>query len=228
MQGWPCHDADGNFMYGVNLRTVYMNLDGLTYEDGLVISESAAERLAHTSVEKVAVTLNANDLLVNLYGSDGDHRGFPDVGEEIHDGVLLARRRINHESILFDLSTPQLSQINWDIDTPFYSDGVVMDIDVFSNQSETDLEKHGFHAQMLGYEVRAREFREWVTATFGPYMQGQAGTGYTADVAYWHRRCSNATERKWRYDKSEFDGTVLIFTIARRNKIINGSKISNR
>ena len=45
IQGWPCTDEDGNFRYGLNLKTVYMNLEGRTYEDGIVCSESAAERL---------------------------------------------------------------------------------------------------------------------------------------------------------------------------------------
>ena len=227
IQGWPCHDEHGNFQYGVNLKTVYMNLDGQTYEDGIVISESAAERLSHTSIEKITVVLNANDLCVNLYGDDEVHRGFPEIGSQIQNGVLLVRRRINHESILFDLSTPQLSKINWDADTVFYSEGTVVDIDVYSNLSEVELDKNPFNAQILGHHRHWLAFREWFTATFGPHLSGEVPGGYHGDVGYW-ARVVRMSENKWRYERTEFDGVVMRFTIAKKNPIGIGSKLTNR
>lgn len=228
LQSWPAHDQNGNLMFGVNLKTVYMNLDGLTYEDGLICSESAAERLSHTSVEEVVVNLNANDLTVNLYGTNETHRGFPEVGEKIKDGVLLARRRINHESILFDLSAPQLQKINWDADTVFYSDGTVVDIDVYSNLPDADLEKHHFNSQILTHHRRWQAFREWVLTTFEPYFQEDSGRTYLPDVAHWYRLCRDTGEGKWRHERSEFDGVVLKLTVAKRNTLATGSKVTNR
>jgi len=227
LQGWPCTDEYGNFAYGVNLRTAYMNLDGLTYEDGIIISESTAERLAHTEVSEVTVVLNANDLPLNLYGTpdEDNYKGFPDVGEDIQNGVLLTRRRINHESALFDLSTPQLSRINWDADTPFWADGTVVDIEVFTNLNVAELEKHPYHRQVLALQRRWQAFQHWVLDTFRPYLEGGK---YSEDVAYWHRRCRDTLDGKWRHDKSEYEGTVLRFTIARRCPLEKGSKLTNR
>ena len=227
IQGWPCTDEDGNFRYGLNLKTVYMNLEGRTYEDGIVCSESAAERLTHTSIEKVTVVLNANDLTVNLYGTADDHQGFPDVGQKIENGVLLARRRINHESILFDLSASQLSKVNWDADTVLYSEGTVVDVDVFSNLSAADLDKHPFNRQILAYHQRWLEFREWFSGIFGEAVE-TGSLPYSDDVAYWHRVCRDTADGRWRHERSEFDGIVLRFTIAKRNKAGVGSKITNR
>ena len=226
IQGWPCTDESGNFRYGVNMKTVYMNLEGLTYEDGIVCSESAAERLSHTSIEKITVVLNANDLTVNLYGRPDDHRGFPDVGQEIRNGVLLARRRINHESILFDLSASQLAKVNWEGDTVLYSDGTVVDVDMFSNLSEAELDKHPFNSQILAYHRKWLAFREWFFENF-PDVE-EEGSSYTDDVAFWYRMCRDTEAAKWRHDRGEFDGVVIRFTVARSNRLTVGSKITNR
>ncbi len=227
VQGWACTDDDGNFRYGVNLKTVYMNLEGLTYEDGIVCSESAAERLSHTSIDKVIVVLNANDLTVNLYGDADRHQGFPDVGEAIQNGILMARRRINHESILFDLSAPQLSKVNWDADTVFYSEGTVVDVDVFSNLSAEELDKHPFNRQILQYHNKWLEFREWFMGVFGDAVRDST-VPYSEDVAYWYRMCRDTGNGRWRHERSEFDGVVIRFTIAKRNRLGEGSKITNR
>lgn len=229
LQSWPCQDSDGNFAYGVNLRTVYMNLDGLTYEDGLVISESGAERISHTNVEHISVVLNANDLTLNLYGDDEHYAGFPEVGEEIKSGILLARRRINHESALFDLSSPQLVRVNWEGDTVVYSEGIIEEIDVFSNLDEEQLGRHVYNRQILEHHRRWLAFQAWVLETFGPYVLGENGKPYTEDVAYWYRRCRDTQSGgKWRYDRSEFDGVVIQFTVARRCPAMVGSKLTNR
>lgn len=228
IQGWPCHDAEGNFQYGLNLKTVYMNMDGLTYEDGLIMSESAADRMSHTSVDRITVNLNANDLTVNYYGDAAVHQGFPEVGQKVKDGILLARRRINHESILFDLSTPQLCQINWESDMVFYSEGTVVDIDVYSNLSEEGLEKHPFNRQILEYHRNWLQFREWFFETFNPYIHGVKGSGYMSDVGFWLRSCKDSETQPWRHERTEFDGVVLRFTVVKRNPIKPGSKITNR
>lgn len=177
-------------------------------------------------MDTVLVVLNANDLTVNLCGTTGEHKGFADVGEEIENGILLARRRINHESILYDLATPQLSAINWEADTVFYAEGRVVDIDIYSNLSATELEKYPFNRQILAYHERWVAFSDWFLEVFGETVTG--GGNYSNDVGYWYRTCHNTAAGKWRHERSEFDGVVLRFTIARRSKATDGTKITNR
>jgi hypothetical protein len=40
--------------------------------------------------------------------------------------------------------------------------------------------------------------------------------------------CRDTADGRWRHERSEFDGIVLRFTIAKRNKAGVGSKITNR
>lgn len=228
IQSWPCTDEHGNFAYGVNLKTAFMNFKGQSYEDGIIISESAAGRLTHTSIDVITVTINANDLTVNTLGTPGDHKGFPDVGEMIQSGILLARRRINHDSILHDLSTAQLGRINNDTDTLIYAEGRVMDIDVYSNLDAERLDLHPFNKQILKYHNRWLEYRQWFLETFGPYVRGEIGNGYSEDVAFWYRLVEGTTTDPWRHEHAEFDGVVLKFIVAKDNPVVKGCKLSNR
>ncbi len=228
LQGWPCHDEDMNFMYGVNLKTVFMNLEGMTYEDGLVISESAAERLAHTRVEQITVVVNSNDLCLNLYGEEGGrYQGFPEVGQQIRNDILMARRRINHDSILYELAGPQLVRINWESDTVFFCEGTVMDVEIFSNLSEAELDKHPFNRQLLEHAQLWARFRDWYMNTFAPYVLDEDGH-YTENVAHWYRLCRDTGGSKWRHERQEFDGVVLRFTVAKSSPVVVGSKLTNR
>jgi hypothetical protein len=228
IQSWACTNEEGSFQFGQNLRTVYMNKDGKTYEDGYIIGESAADNMSHTSVEEVTVVLNANDLLVNHYSGNEEHQGFPNVGEKIKNGLMSVRRRINHESILFDLAAQQLGKIHWDADQPFYVDGTVVDIDVYSNLSAEELDKHPFNSQILQYHNKWLEFRDWFTEVFSEVTQSEGPRMYSDDVAYWWRLCRDTRTERWRHERREFDGVVIRFTVAKRNPVKAGSKLTNR
>jgi DNA-directed RNA polymerase beta subunit len=228
IQNWPFNDEDNNFCFGVNLKTMYMNMDGLTYEDAIIASESACQKkLVHTSVEEVIVVLNSNDLTTNSYGTIDNHKGFPDVNETIESGILLTRRRINHESILFDLSKNQLNNTNYNNDYPIYANGTVVDIDIYSNLSTEELDKHPYNSQLLKYHLQWLEFRDWIIDTFKDIVEDKSFK-YSEDIGYWYNLCNTSVHTKWRYDKSEFDGVVLKFLIAKNNEATNGSKITNR
>lgn len=60
-----CEDDNPYFWKGYNLLTAFMNWDGNTYEDGLVISESAAQRMMQP--HRVAI----GDKLSNRHGTKG-------------------------------------------------------------------------------------------------------------------------------------------------------------
>ena len=226
IQSWPCSDESGNFAYGVNLRTLYTNKDGKTYEDPIIISKSSAERLSHTAVHIVTVVLNGNDLTLNTYGTTDFHKGFPDVGEEIRDGKLLVRRRINHDSIIFDLSVNQLSKIRSDSDVVFFKTGKVVDIDVYSNIPPEELDKHSFNRQIIEYQNKWFEFREWFDDLFRATLD--SGTGYSEDVAFWGNIVRDSRVSKWQHDRSEFEGVVIQFMIAESKPARFGSKLANR
>ena len=76
------YDQYDNYCYGCNALTSYL-IDNRTIEDAVICSESFAKKMVSKEVETVKITLNDNDLLLNLYGDEKTHKGFPDVGEKI-------------------------------------------------------------------------------------------------------------------------------------------------
>ena len=101
------YDDDGNFAYGVNLKACYLPAYGLTYEDGFVISESAAKKLTSFKVEKTTISVNTNDILLNLYShyEEGkeipEYHSIPKVGEHTKGNILVASRREDSQNVLY-------------------------------------------------------------------------------------------------------------------------------
>jgi len=133
------YDEYGNFGYGVNLNAVFLPYKGLTYEDGIVISESAAKKMLSYKVEETIFSINNNDILLNLYGDEYSYKSFPQVGDEIKNNILVALRRKETSKTLFDFQLDNLKEIDNIEDTIiFTSGGTVVDIDIFCN---IDMEK---------------------------------------------------------------------------------------
>jgi len=229
IQSWNCNDEFGNFKYGANFKTIYTNMNGLTYEDGVVISETTSKRLSHTSIKEYESVFNLNTLFVNLYGNENEFKGFPDIGEEIKNGILFARRRINNDTILHDLSNKQMfSPIINGNDSIYYATGKVVDIEIYSNLDLDYLKDYSFNEQVVKYQSKDEEFKKWIINTLEPYINNINGTGYTEEAAYWYNFAKRTLEEKWFYNKKQFTGVVFKFTIAEEHPAQVGSKLTNR
>ena len=60
------------------------------------------KKLTSYKVEKTMFSINTNDVLLNLYGDDVEYKSFPKVGEYIDSRVLVASRRRDKRSIMYD------------------------------------------------------------------------------------------------------------------------------
>ena len=76
---------------GVNLTTMYLSC-AQNMEDSVIISESAAKKLETSLIKQTDITINDNDILINLYGDENRYKTFPDIGEEIKDGIFCGVR----------------------------------------------------------------------------------------------------------------------------------------
>lgn len=128
------YDEHGNFSYGTNLKSIFLAYKGLTYEDGIVISESAAEKLKSHKIEETMFSINSNDIMLNIYGDKYYYKSFPKVGDEINNRILTAIRRIDYGKILYDFQSDKMREIDNLNDTMiFTSGGKIIDIDIYSN-----------------------------------------------------------------------------------------------
>lgn len=209
------YDDVGNLTYGVNLKTTYLSFKGMTFEDAMVISESAAKKLSHTEVTKLTIVLNQNDILI----------GDIDVGTEIKNGIVALRRRISKDNLFGDFKD---SNINLDIlpeDTVFYSNGIVTDIKVFTNLDEEELSKsHNSKVkEVFDNEIESlQDFVDSLNELEKEYV-------LTEDSIFYRKGANEYLARiPWVKDDVEYDGTVIELTIANSFPAALGSKLTGR
>lgn len=156
------YDDDGNFAYGTNLKAVFLAYKGLTYEDGIVISKSAAKKMTSYKVEKTMFSINGNDVLINLYGDDENYRSFPHIGEHTKNKILVASRRKDKRTSLFDFQAEKMKVIDPTDDEIIYTNGgIITDINVYSNVPIADLRKRTdvFNQEIL--EIVENQYTYW-------------------------------------------------------------------
>ena len=219
------YDDDLNLRYGVNLKAVFLANEGQTFEDGIMISEEAAKKFEHTAVYDAVVTINNNDVLLNLLGDKDVYKPHPGIGEDIVNGILCARRRLNYSTALVDFRDGGFA-IDPSIDTAFFFKGKVVGIEVFSNLSEEELAKpqNQFVKNLVDNQINNWSCVEDTIEEFR-----REGYDLRQDCSYLLQKAKDMLSgKKFSYDRSEFEGTTLRFTIMRRVPFQVGSKISNR
>jgi len=77
--------------YGYNVFTAFVPWFGFNHEDAIVISESLAERITHTEVEKVYIPIYEYTLMQQLYSDYEDsYIYFPNIGQKIRDNTICS------------------------------------------------------------------------------------------------------------------------------------------
>ena len=211
------YDEDHHFCYGVNLRTLYLAYDNMTYEDAIVLSKSASEKLSAYSPDEFDVTVNKNDILVNLYGDNDNYKPFPDIGEKVgKNRICCARRRLNYESVLFDFNLKNIKNVNYDTDILFYTNkgSIITDIDVFCNEDIEYLKKYPYYEQILKYMDETKKYY----------------TKCSDNVRYYYERYKDMIDPAtlFKYDGSSFDNIVLRFKTLSVNPVVIGCKLTGR
>lgn len=250
------YDDELNLKYGKNLRAVFLAFHNTTYEDGIVISKSAAEKMKSFKVEKTTFSINSNDILLNLYGDSENFKSFPRVGDDIKDRILCALRRIDFSKMMYDFQTERLKEIDPLADDIIYSDGgTVVDLDVFSNipleqyKKRTDefskeisevLEnQQNYYKKMAAAlekiiplrmlsEVESRDRSCGKFVPMAAICRAENKNSYTDEVGYMWKVSHECIEEeiKWKFDGKSFDNIKVTFTILKENPLVEGCKIS--
>ena len=230
------YDDEGNLKYGRNMNLCFTVFKNLTLEDPMVISRSAAEKMSYDSVNKVSISLNHNDLLINLYGDEEDYKAFPNIGEEVReDTILCSRRRIDYNKLLPKLKDNRLRDIDLD-DTIFYCSGKIIDIEIYTNQNEDELAKQEYNNQIYNLYMEDKAYKKKLVECIETYMESD-GSNMTPELVLLYNRSKLILENDNKKDRniwvddsngSDFKGTKLIFTIMEHHPLTVGSKLSGR
>lgn len=210
---------------GTNLTVAYISSDK-DMEDGIIISKSAAKKLASPLVKKVTVMLGDNDILLNIYGKDGAMKSLPDVGEEVKDGILCAIRKEKIEECLYMQSVERLSEILMS-DEKFTVEGRVIDMNIHSNNPMALEEKYSNYQIQYYYKEHIRYITELVNMVEKHRdANGNINMSHELEVMYWNAKYElNGMEFE---NEKRYDGTILEIYLLEENVPIVGDKITNR
>lgn len=129
-------DEYNNRTDGQNLLSAFMACEH-SKEDGIIFSQTAANLLSISLVNKVVINLNTNDIPLNLYGDPNDpnsYKCFPNIGETIKDYLMVNRKEVKSESLYAqDYNRLRQSMIS---DESFTTEGIVYDVNVYCNNVE--------------------------------------------------------------------------------------------
>ena len=195
------YDEQDNFMYGTNLRTIFYTEKCKTLEDAIVMSKSGAEKLTSYNVETVTVVLNGNDLLLNLDRNKEDYIAFPNINEDV-ESYLCVRRRIDNKKLyMFDDLT--INSISPD-DEKFFVKGKVVDIDIYSNIDEKELDAP--HSKQLKRTIKRRKkFNNELLKVLDPIIE--AGSQCSSQLIQLYNNIKMEQDKiPFSYESSVFTG----------------------
>lgn len=204
--------VDDNYCAGLNARIMYTVLPQLT-EDSLIVSDEFAKRAAYNMVDIIKVKLSKNSFMLNTYGDDSLYKSFPNVGEYIKNDVLLS---IRENSMVSSKQEAKFSHIN---DQDKISHGVVVDIDVYSN-NETENDQLNYYWKCC--QDYYNDIYTYISMIVQDKSQDDNGI-----LDLYHRAEKYISEAKW-VSKEHILDTVIIFKVLQRQEIKVGQKVVGR
>lgn len=166
IQKSAAYDDYNNRMDGVNLRTGYISCDK-TMEDSVILSKSAAAKLASPLIKVVPIIINDNDILLNWYGDNNTYKVIPDLGEEIKEKFVCILRRENKEESLFTQSFSRLRDIMMS-DDKITAEGKIIDINIYCNNPEA-LAVSPYHGQIKYYYDESMKMHNDIVSTLSQF-----------------------------------------------------------
>lgn len=215
------YDQYNNRQDGINLLTAYIACE-YSKEDSIELSESASKKLAVPLIRKVPITINDNYIPLNTYGDDNVYKCFPDIGEEINKGILLALRIEKKEESLYMQAVNRLKTIMMS-DTKYMLEGKIIDINIYCNNPDNLLKSPYLEQIKYYYDDNIKFLSNFV------YSVGQIID----------KKCSYRLEQMY-YDfkkildggqyikDSPFSNIILEFIVLEESPVSVGDKISNR
>lgn len=211
---------------GANLTVGYISSDK-DMEDGIVISEEAAQKLASPLIKEVTVFIGENDILLNLYGDEDNIKSFPNIGENVKDGILCAIRKERIEECLYVQANKRLRQPIMS-DEKFTVEGTVIDIEVHSNNPLELQDRHTNKQLLYYYNDHIRYIKEIVELIdmIKERSGGNISMSHELQVIYWTAKYE--LDGMLFEENKKFDGTLFKIYILDKNVPTIGDKITNR
>ena len=220
-------DDQMNYRLGKN-ATVFYSTSTDTLEDALVVRKGWADSIRSVEIDDVQVSVNTNEVLVNLYGDDKNYRTFPNIGEEVNNSLLCAVRVVNNDHLLYDFQKSNM-RTTMDTDAEYYvsKHAEVYDIDVYYN-GDKDFPENKFYQQLKYYYDAGNEYAKKLYNWANDIKK--SGSNYTDNVAHIRSRYMHwyDKEYKWKNKDKAFANMIVEFKVKALVPLEYGSKITGR
>ena len=227
------HDKFLNYRFGKNVNVAYISKKD-NIEDGYIISDEFAENTSYASIKTVDVTLGFNDVLLNIYGDKNHYRSFPDIFQEVKNGIFCAKRSIDSMNAGCNTTAESLSNIDTN-DELFHGDGVVMDVEIFINSNQELMKDNAHRQQIIEYYNIIKSYKYNVYKCLEIYIKDRTVNVTTEVNSRYHNykdyidSCDSPTnEIRFSNSTGTFEFAYIKFTIGRSVKLSVGSKLTNR
>lgn len=224
-------DKYGNYCLGKNLNTIYL-VSLMVMEDGIAIMNGADEKMATYRSHTVTVNVNDNEIMVNLYGKNGEYQGYPDIGEKVKNGLLCAVRTIDHAKAPYALKKKQQKTV-WGSDDKRYASGRVVDINIRYNKDIRDLNDTPANHRLLEYYRNQQKYYRDLYRTMDEIVRNADDEGYTYSDEFTiicekaHAFVDSSAFFSDRND-SLFGNMSIEFTLMDKENLVVGSKMVGR
>jgi len=207
----PSHDQYGNYAYGINAKVAHVAIPEVE-EDGFVISDEFARENKIFQMEQESALVNSNTVLLNIYGDENEYKCFPDIGEEVKDGIICSRRQVNYSYVASELTQKSLLKIT-DSDKNIIGDGKIIDIDVFVNNEE-ELIDNVNRSQIMQYWVISKLYHERIMKTLEKIIKNKS-TIYSYRLKLMYERSKDFLNQDVKFSSSNgvFEFALINFTV---------------
>lgn len=224
------YDEDNHYCMGVNATFCYTS-DVRTTEDAILVSKSFQEKTKIIEVETIKVSINDNDVLLNLYGNEDNYKAFPDIGEPIDNKIVCATRRIHNDQLFYDFKESNLRKINFAEDVIYVEGnpgGKIVDIKVYSNKPIEEMEQNLYHEQLNKYYKNEMRYYQEIVNALEDIVKSNKPHSRNLNYLYKKAREILNPNVKWCevQNKKPFSNIVMEFVVERETQIENGSKIT--
>lgn len=225
-------DDFNNYRAGTNVMSCYMATANTT-QDPVIISKECQKKLSTPVFKEVEIKINDNDVFLNLYGNNDVYKAFPDLGEDVKDGILCSIRKANTDTMPFELSVENIQNIMISDETIITGKAKVIDIKIFSNKQICPDKEEGelynvFEGQLKSYIDDEMRFCRQFVDMMKNYINNS-----DYEIDYQLRKMNAICRKKLNGCQFIEDGKVssnmkIIFTVYIEHTIDVGDKVSNR
>lgn len=106
---------NGIYAAGYNINTAYMNFFGMTFEDSIVLSESAAKKMISHKMDKILIPIYSHTLIKPTTYPNSKYGFIPEIGQKINGKIIysqyISKDNQNKENHLATLTLDNLIEL---------------------------------------------------------------------------------------------------------------------